>query len=58
MAWRYVDARREAARSPHEPPPPALPDLAQVTGWTKASASRRMMRTGRSSAAGGSGRQE
>jgi hypothetical protein len=33
-------ARREpraAAPSPHEPPPPILPDLAQVTGWSQAS---------------------
>ena len=29
--------RRAAAPSPHEPPPPVLPDLAQVTGWSKAS---------------------
>lgn len=29
-------AERRAARSPHEPPRPALPDLAQVTGWSKA----------------------
>lgn len=28
---------RNAERSPHEPPPPKLPDLSQVTGWSRAS---------------------
>lgn len=36
-----AEAHRRAARteprSPLEPPPPALPDLAQVTGWSRAS---------------------
>lgn len=30
-------AEREAAPSPYEPGPPVLPDLTQVTGWSKAS---------------------
>jgi hypothetical protein len=30
-------AEREAAPSPYEPDPPVLPDLTQVTGWSKAS---------------------
>jgi hypothetical protein len=29
--------QRNAAPGPHEPAPPLLPDLAQVTGWSKAS---------------------
>ena len=31
-----IRAADRAAASPHEPPPPPLPDLAQVTGWSKA----------------------
>lgn len=39
-AYEVAEAARRAAReapSPHEPPVPILPDLAQVTGWSKAS---------------------
>lgn len=39
--YRIAEAARRAkgepARSPHEPPVPTLPDLAQVKGWSKAS---------------------
>ncbi|WP_260598330.1 hypothetical protein [Sphingomonas endolithica] len=38
--YRIAEAARAAARvhpSPHEPPPPQLPALDQVTGWSKAS---------------------
>lgn len=39
-AFEVAEAARRAGRgagaSPHAPPPPALPDLAQVTGWSKA----------------------
>ncbi len=38
-AYQLAEAARRDARSapgPHEPPRPALPDLAQVTGWSKA----------------------
>jgi hypothetical protein len=37
--YRRAEAERQAARErpgPHEPPPPMLPDLGQVTGWSKA----------------------
>ncbi|MFC3557922.1 hypothetical protein ACFOKI_10975 [Sphingomonas qilianensis] len=36
--YRLAEAARAeaAARSPHEPPPPVLPALDQVTGWSKA----------------------
>lgn len=37
IAERARREQREAAPSPHEPTPPVLPDLAQVTGWSKAS---------------------
>ena len=39
-AFDVAEAARRAAAaapSPHEPPAPTLPDLAQVTGWSKAS---------------------
>jgi hypothetical protein len=37
--YRTAEAARAVvrARSSHEPPPPSLPALDQVTGWSKAS---------------------
>lgn len=36
-AARRDAAARASAPADHEPPPPTLPDLSQVTGWSKAS---------------------
>lgn len=54
-AARAGEQANGGARSPHEPPPPVLPALDQVTGWSKAGGRAPHHQGGRCSAGGGWG---